>query len=520
MSILISFLTEVLFFTNLWIIIFTKSIDYLNFLFPSHINEIFYRNPLANPEPFEISLYLFLSMIFLSTIFLRLSLQNRLKIPILNTTVKFLISLLLLLLLVSKLGNFPLAGDIISYHLQPNRQVYTFIFFLYLAFIAFLIFEFFLLQKIIGGKKIGSFVIYVPVALLIGIAIFDPQFPLSPADSALFYGPIWEVAHGKTLFTNIPSQYGFLSVLFFSIFYKFTHIKFLYLPIFIWLLYIFEYLICFYLILKISKSIAFSLLGLFSILTINYFAATYGPQASPLRWFPIFLLLFLIYRLKDATAKLILFLLPILALWNIDSGIALVCGYLFTLFLFFLTRRLGFKKLILTVIYLFLTTSVILGLIQTIHLIIGMPMINFLAVFHSLNKYAGIGFGMVPMEPHTYFWLFILLYFASVMYFFRNSANLMFFASIYYVGRSMAHELFTISIFAILTFFLLAGLAYRDIVSSKIRLFIFILLFFSLITFPTFERKEFIGEKILGKYHGFSGGIIFTSKIDEDLQKN
>src|SRR3990167_8944884 len=67
---LINFLIEVLFITNLWIILYTSLLDYLNFLFPPSVNEVFFRNPLANPEPFEISLYIILSVAFLFLIWL------------------------------------------------------------------------------------------------------------------------------------------------------------------------------------------------------------------------------------------------------------------------------------------------------------------------------------------------------------------------------------------------------------------------------------------------------------------
>ena len=482
MNSLLDFSIKALFLTNVWIIIYTKLVDYLNYRFPASLSETFFRNGLGNPEPFEIPLYIFLSLLFVIMIWFFYNFKPALKIPALDKTflsvIKILVFLLLLILFLSKRGSFPLGGDT---SIHPSQ--------------------------------------------------------ISIPDLSFFYGPIYEVASGKTIFTDIPSQYGFLSIIFFAILYKVTQFNFAYLPIFISITYIIEYFFCFYLIKQISKSTFFSLLGLFSTIVINYFASTYGPQASPLRWLPIFLTLYLLYKFKKAHNKILLFLIPILSLWNIDSGIALIIGYSFTLFILFISGRINFKKLLSTYFFLALFSILLVGVIEGFHLLFGFQPVDFFKLYHSIRKYALVGTGMVPIEPHTYFWFVMLVYFASIIYFFRNtknvsygqdntlslqlllfSANLMLFASIYYVGRSMSHELYTISTFAILTFFLLIGSTYQNI-PIKLRALTFALIFLFLIIFPVFKRFEFIKEKVIIKISNLAEGKIFPPGIDQTIKE-
>lgn len=235
-----------------------------------------------------------------------------------------------------------------------------------------------------------------------------------------------------------------------------------------------------------------------------------------------------------------------------------------------MTKKIDIKNLLSIEAKLILSLVVLTFVIEVIHLVLGYQMVDFFRIYHSVQKNAVIGMLMVPMENKTYFWLFILLYFSTIIYFFRSinksearnpksetnlndqnknvqndfdhsnlkhsnivssfdirtsslshlvllSANLMFFASIYYVGRSMPHELITISIFAILTFFLLLGSIYSTLNTRMTRAILFLLLFAFFISFPALQRKEYIVEKILNRVHSFSQGQIFASEMDNVL---
>lgn len=539
---LIDFCIKVLLITNAWIILYLSTNDYLYFRFPPHLNEIFFRSGLGNPEPFEILLYIIFSVSFVGVIWFYfqfinsspLEKKNRIKSLLIIT--KVIIFLFLLILFIGKLGQFPLAGDIFPYKLQYSKNFYIIFFLFYLASIIFVTIQVSILQRVFGLKKIFLPLVYSLIILLITVLVFNPKFSLPYTEASLFFGPVREILSGKTIFTNIPSQYGFLSVILFALFNKVTHINFIYLPILITIMYVLEYFICFYLIFKISKSISLSLLGFFSIITINYLAATYGPQASPIRWFPIFFVIFLFYKFRKIDNKVLLILLPFLSLWNIDSGIFLVLGYVFTLFVFFLAKIINLKRLISAGIYLGISTIITLIIIEAGHLLFGFQPVDFLKLYHSVQKNAVLGMLMVPIEQQTYFWLVMLIYFSSIIYFFRDtktkipekhgieslvillSSNLMLFASIYYVGRSMPHELLTISTFTVLTVFLLIGLIYNQL-PAKLQSILLIIVFLTFISFPAFSRKEYIAEKLFDKYHKILNGRIFASEIDETVQK-
>ncbi len=142
---------------------------------------------------------------------------------------------------------------------------------------------------------------------------------------------------------------------------------------------------------------------------------------------------------------------------------------------------------------------------------------------------------MIPLENHTYFWIVILIYFASVIYFFRRklltesanfyhqlilfSANLSLFASLYYVGRSDNASLIIISIFPLLNLFLLIATNYRLIRSNRLKILLTIVLFIVFIAIPVYERRYTITELLLKKYHGFTAGNIFHTEFEENVVK-
>ncbi|OGK22179.1 hypothetical protein A2866_03410 [Candidatus Roizmanbacteria bacterium RIFCSPHIGHO2_01_FULL_39_8] len=523
-SALFDYFIVALFFTNLWIILYTNLNKYLYFLFPPKITVMFYQAGLGNPEPFEISLYIVLSLLFvgLVRIFYQFHIKSRL--------IRVLLFIFLSVLFLGKLGNFPLAGQSDPYFLNPDRYLYYIAFILYCITVSCLIIELSLLYRLFSRKRTLQSVVFFIILLVLAFFTFNPFFQISHIDAALFYGPVYEIASGKTIFSQIPSQYGFLSILFFTLFYKFSLIPFAYLPVFIWVCYITVYFICFYLIYRVSKSISFSLIGLFSIVTVNYFSATYGPQASPIRWLPLFLLLMLFYKLKKIDSRIILTVTPFLMFWNIDAGIALIFGYCLTLFLLFLLKQIKTNQLIFSAVFLGMSTLVILGTVQIVHIVLGLQPIDFFKLYYSIKKNAVVGMLMIPIQTQTYFWLFILIYFVSIVYVFMNrlknqhellllSANLSLFASIYFVGRSMPHELITVSLFILFTLFLLIGISYSEIQLPKMRLLILVFMFIFFIIFPAFQRKEFITEKLIDKYKRVLTNNIFLSEIDTTLHE-
>ncbi len=559
---LLNFLIETLLITNLWIIVYNGLLDYLNFAHPPKTPHLVLNiNPIPNPEPFDIPLYFILTFLALGIVivyqlFLRKFLYNSLSKKysnlIIGLKVVFFVNLLLIFL--SKIGSFPLAHDPFPYKILTNKSIYGIFFLIFIITVCFFTFQLTITSKVLK-KKIAIPLIYGILAILVSLITFDPQFYVQAHDARYFYGPVWEIVHGKTIFTDIPSQYGFLSVLFFSLVQKITHINFIYLSLIIWVMFIAEYLVIFYLIYKTSKSLLLALIGFFSLVATNYFAIYHLPQAMSLRWLPLFLALFLVARSHRIDSKKFLLLLPFLALWNIDSGLALIFAYMSTIGILFLLQRISLKEIIKITIYLLSSSLAIMLVLNGIHIFLGMHTIDFLHMYETLRKNASTGFLMMPMESQTYFWFFILLYFASIIYVFRNlplaesedtrfvpfgspegrvptgakkrgielsllvfSTNLMFFASIYYVGRSVPHNLFILSPFFITTLFLLIGNVFQYLNSTPMKLLIVTILFVFLIIIPAYYKKEYFTSDLVNKYKLAKGGI-FRSWLNDNLNK-
>src|SRR3990167_430489 len=115
---IIDFSLPVLLITNVWIILYTKIVDYSFFLNPPQVMQVFFQR-LAYPEPFEIPLYLFLTLFFLMLIWfyyfwgidklIRFYLDrfDNQKLQIIKNLFAFFLTIVFL----TKLGVFPLTGD-------------------------------------------------------------------------------------------------------------------------------------------------------------------------------------------------------------------------------------------------------------------------------------------------------------------------------------------------------------------------------------------------------------------------
>ena len=588
---LIMYVLEVLFLTNLWIIIYTNLLPVLNFLYPAISTVNFYRPAVAFPEKFEMPLYLLLTFLFVIIIFLLIWINGKREYlfrafqradefggkffkarntvssfpassdGIWKIIFKFTTIIFLALLFISKLGVYPLSNEIYPYSLRPDKSIYTLAIFIYLSVLTIIILESVILFRLIKRSSLLTTFYYLLTTLIIAILIFEPKFPISFLEYAFFFGPIWDITQGKTIFTDLPSQYGFLSILFFSLLFKLKLFVFSHLSIWNWIFHIVQYFICFYLIYKISKSLALGLIGLFSIITLNYYSfyipALTIAQYGALRRLPFFLALFLFYKLKKIDSPLFIFLYALMSFWIVDSGIQMIFAYGLTLFYLLLGKQIDLKRFFRALSLLFLSMLGIFISINLIHVLLGYKSINPVEIISTLRQYAIFGVGMIPMEKNTYFWLVMLIYFATIIYVFRNtiqtvddrewkidaevrrsrvekfyhlssnnltlllfSANLMFFASLYFVGRSDNASLIIISIFPLLTLFLLLGQLIKnefDFTSQKIRFMFYVSCFILFVAFPAYQRKVTLTELLIQKYSGISKGAIFTNELDSIL---
>lgn len=534
----INFFIWLFLITDLWIILYINLVDFFNFTHPPRLTEIFFRSPIANPEPYEIPLYLFLTSIFIFFIwfFKRNSSFISVRLPSLanNDLIQFIVKIItigfLLWLFLNKLGPFNLAHNPHPFLPRPNRTFYDLGIMLYLFIIVVINIEVGIINRLIKSKKIVFILGCFFVTLIGALITFEPRFPIS-GEHALFLGPIWEVAQGKTIYTQIPSQYAFLPILLFSVLVHFNLHSLSLLSIFIWVLWIIEFVLSFYLLYKVSKSLPFAFIGTQSIITIQYLSYYQTAQTGPFRWLPILIGIVLFNRFKKIDAKPLIFSVALLGLWFIDSGMEMILSYFATLFMFFLVKVIDFKRLLTACLFFFLSYAAIISSINITHMLIGMRPIDWIDMFLSLKKHAQVGLTLYPMQAINFFWIVILIYYATILFFFTRkkpdssnqlllfSANASLFASLYYIGRSVEQNLFPISIFALLTlFFLINNLFYR-LQSPKNRLIFLILFFIGFVAIPAYNRQEFISETFFVRYQRLIKGEIFKPDIDEILWK-
>lgn len=541
---LVEFAVIALFISNVWIFSYIKILKLLNKAFLPSSPAGFIRFEVA-PEPFEIPLFIGLTFLFTIIIFILnkpvfLLAAIKIKSTVSNRYYQLLLFVslpLLAIIFLANLGNYPMAHDIYPYVIQDNRSIIFFFTSFYIAICLFVFLVSPLLSLLIKKRKLLFYFFLASVFLFIAFLTFEPRFPIYGHDYSYFLGPIWEIIQGKTIFTDIVSQYGFGSILLLATLFKLNLLNIWQLPIVIWFLYIFEYFLSFLLLFKISKSTIFSLVGLLSILTVNYFSLYHVPsvipQIGPIRWLPLLLFLFLFSLAKKIDSNQIIVLLSWLAFWVIDSGIYLLLAYFFTIFLLILADKLKLQKAVKTVGKTLLTISFVFLLINILHLVLGYKTINVYLIFSKLRQYAGAGFGMIPIQEHSFFWLVILLYIASIVYFFRTnnaktgrdlsllvfSANLSLLASVYFVGRSHPHNLFNIAIFLLLNAFILLSELYKKITSKKIKIVFLTSLFLIFIAFPVFQRQEIITKNIVDRLRRIRSGNIFKPEFYEILKQ-
>ena len=526
-------INEALLITNLWVFFYNNLLFYLRLKIPPPSIAAFVV-VWPKPEPSEIPLYLILTFVaviviyFLHKYFLKANLVS-------NKIANYVFFAFMLIVFISNLGGYPLKGFIqpdLKVELNPIDYFYLLV---YLGSIIFILIEAQIISKLLKNQKKLLLIFGVPLLLiLITLFTFEPRFPISPHDYSFFFGPIYEVAQGKTLFTEATSQYGFLSIIFLAFFYKLKLLSFAYLPVFIWFLYVGLYFFCFFLIYKISRSLTLALIGLFSLITLNYFSLYHLPitipQVGAMRWIPVVLSAILFYWSKRIDAKKFVFLTALLSFWVVDSGLAIILAYFATLFVFFLGKITDLKTTLKAGLMFLFSLILIFAAMNITHVLFGFRSINLAQIFLRLRQYTQAGFGMLPMESQTYFWFVMLVYFSSIIFFFRKEkrdfydqllifiANLSLTSAVYYIGRSHPHNLFHISIFPLLNLFILLSLILKT-KTSNLKLFTSIILFVVLIVIPAFNRKEALTKIINTKIEKALEGSVFTSEFDPLLSK-
>ncbi len=112
-----------------------------------------------------------------------------------------------------------MARSIYPYPPGTSLTSYFVTFILYISLAAALIFFTVLIEKLLINNKARLFFFFILI-LLIALFTFDAGFPITGHDYSFIYGTLWEIAHGKTIYTETPSLYGFGSNLVFTLLYK------------------------------------------------------------------------------------------------------------------------------------------------------------------------------------------------------------------------------------------------------------------------------------------------------------
>src|SRR3989304_4655716 len=129
-----------LFITNLWIILYNALLGYLNFLRPPVLQDKLYRPAAAFPEPFDLPLYFILTFLFVLAIVAFHKLIRNFPV-IKGLKLNLFIFLFLLLVFISHLGSYPLAGQFYPFTPRQNQSFYDLRIILYLATIVIIIAE-------------------------------------------------------------------------------------------------------------------------------------------------------------------------------------------------------------------------------------------------------------------------------------------------------------------------------------------------------------------------------------------
>src|SRR3989344_3749368 len=241
---------QTLFFTDIWIYAYTRILQIFRLLFPKQPPTDFLILGVS-PEPFEIILYLLITFLIVLLIFFTHK-QTESYLRGLNRLIQYTFVTFLILVFLFNLGPYPLkvTGDFF-----PNLPYLL----IYLVTITAFSTEILLLKKILVKSRFKTIILHFGIILALGIFTFPPRFSISGVDYSYFFGPIREIASGKTIYTEISSQYGFLSILFLTALSRLVFLPISYLPILIWLLLLMQYYICFYLIYRQSGSLIWAL---------------------------------------------------------------------------------------------------------------------------------------------------------------------------------------------------------------------------------------------------------------------
>ena len=207
---------------------------------------------------------------------------------------------------------------------------------------------------------------------------------------------------------------------------------------------------------------------------------------------------------RRTSSDLVLIPVAFVSLLVIDVGLTISLSLAAYWGLRFLAGNLTFRQLVkkglvygsgLLMAYLFFTV---------LSVILGGSFINPWLVVHTLVAYGSKGFSTLPIDFHTFFWVYVLSMVAGFSLYALNqketawqravllSTTLFTFASVYFVNRSHPHNLFNLaSVWLMQLFILLTPLLQKiERLSNRKRNFAYALGLGLLVLVPAFGRQD------------------------------
>ncbi len=381
-------------------------------------------------------------------------------------------------------------------------------------------------------------------AVVIGMIVvftYMPTFPVSLFDYSYFIGPAAAAAAGKTLYLQAPSQYGYGSILLFAVAEKFIPGILLDMGIYMWVLYVVEVVLLYIFFRKHTGSLRAGLLVVAAMITLSFFSIVsipFGiPQAAAFRW-TIFIATFLLIFKNERTARL--WSVAWLTFLVVDVGLAINISLFLYWSIRFLAGNLTFRQLLK--IFAVYAGGLLLGFFffSLLSFYLSGNIVNPFLIFHTLSQYGAQGFGMLPLDTKTYFWVYVITMIISFFVYANTvkesvwsrsvllSSLLFFTGAIYMVGRSHPHNLFNLSPLWLLNFFVLLTPFWRRIERANMmsKRIAYGTAFCLLIVFPAFCRgnnlahllREKIGRLPLAQHLPGKLRTDFTVDFERDLR--
>ena len=339
---------------------------------------------------------------------------------------------------------------------------------------------------------------------------------------SFYIGPTYELGQGKSILTDVPSQYGYLSIKFLhSILHPFgiSYENFHFLNQLLFSIY---FLISFFIIKKITKNnflaVLFSVIAIFFQTQFSLDSKALAPSTGPLRFgLSIIILFLLLYLPKKISLSISSIISAISLFWSIETAIYVVPAYLFCLITHSFTNNQSFStniKILSKYLKIFFTSILIISGLIYIH------ESNYFTFTPSFGNYfqfakaykSGFGSEIIP-KFGNYYLIVITLITGLVLLLekiHKNKPNLVLplsFIAIhnfaifsYFVSRSNQNNIVNISLFFLIEICIILKIlhkknVYQYFYTLPISIFCALFFYVSLLNVTTPDRLHFSEQK-------------------------